>query len=103
MSRRGWKRICLPSSALSLKGAALGRLLSATNSLVVSSISKGVFHVAGGIVCRSLGLIHFAFGLQFFVASDLAGRVFDSALGLVGGALHVFAIHVPSPSCVGST
>ena len=56
-------------------------------------LSDGIFHVAGRAVGRAFCLVELAFSLQLLVAADLAGGIFDGALGLVGGASHMFPVH----------
>src|SRR5438132_396433 len=58
-----------------------------------------VLHVAGSIVEVSLRLVDLAFVLHLLVAAELACALLDAAFGLVGHALHVFAVHGSSPCC----
>jgi hypothetical protein len=61
---------------------------------LLRQISRRVLNVARGVVCGTLGLIDFAFGLKLFISGQFAGGIFDSAFGLIGRALNVFTIHV---------
>jgi hypothetical protein len=66
---------------------------------LLGEVSHRVLDVAGGVVCGAFGFVELAFGLKLFVAGQFAGGIFDGALGLVGRALNVFAIHLHSPHC----
>ena len=59
----------------------------------VSGVPRCILHIARGVMGGSLGLINLAFGFHVFVTTELTGTFFDGAFGLVGSALHMFAIH----------
>ncbi len=61
---------------------------------LLAGLLERVLHIAGGVVQVALCFIELTFCLQFFVARHLASGLFDGAFGLIGGASHVFAIHV---------
>jgi hypothetical protein len=55
--------------------------------------ANDVFGVANRLMGCTLGLIDLAFGLKAFVASKLAGGVFDGPFGLIGRTFNVFLVH----------
>src|SRR5438045_7416239 len=59
----------------------------------VSGVPRCILHISRGVVGGSLGLIDLAFGFHVLVTTELTGTFFDGAFCLVGGALHMFAIH----------
>jgi hypothetical protein len=63
--------------------------------LVVSGVPNCVLDVPRDVVRGTLGLIDLAFRLKLLVTGQLAGCILDGALHLIGGALHMFTIHVP--------
>src|SRR5947207_1143510 len=63
----------------------------------VGGIARCILHISRSIVGGTLGLIHLAFGLHFFVVGELTCTFFDGALGFISGTLHVLTIHARCP------
>src|SRR5579883_1947872 len=65
----------------------------------LAGFAHRILHIASSLMRRAFGFVDLAFGLHLLVVGNLAGRILDRALRLVGGALDMFLVHRPVPSC----
>src|ERR1700722_20876472 len=75
------------------KKAARRRPSNGASRLAFVRLTCGVLDVADGLMRGALCLVDFAFHLHLLVARDLAERVLDIALRLIGRAFDVFLVH----------
>ena len=68
------------------------------NRKLFGQFAGSILHVTHGVVNVALSLVELTFGLKLLVTSDFTDGLFNAALGLVGGAFHVFSVHCVSPT-----
>src|SRR3954454_18142462 len=84
---------CSRQISANKKAAPSGRPPCVSTGGLSRRVARSVLRIAGRVVGSALCLIHLALGLHLLVTRNLAGRVLDGALDLVGGTFDVFAIH----------